>query len=152
VYLHVKKSEIRSEHIKQGREWVQGVHGWCSSPVKDLGLGTSCRRERDGIKWSRWRWPINLLHHPAPRKQNPERMEQQKIISIYQTEISISQVLLAVQNWLAVTTSRMVSVPNSFLHFSISDHISIALSALNFLALRNLNQTASFKHWHSGIQ
>jgi hypothetical protein len=24
VYLHVKKSEIRSEHIKQGREWVQG--------------------------------------------------------------------------------------------------------------------------------
>jgi hypothetical protein len=79
-------------------------------------------------------------------------MEQQKIISIYQTEISISQVLLAVQNWLAVTTSRMVSVPNSFIHFSISDHISIALSASNFLALRNLNQTVSFKHWHSGIK
>lgn len=35
-------------------------------------------------------------------------------------------------------TSVMVSAPNSFLHWSISDHICLDFSRSNFLALRNL--------------
>lgn len=39
---------------------------------------------------------------------------------------------------ISIITSRMVSVPNSFLHVSISSHIGIVLSMSKSLALRNL--------------
>lgn len=46
------------------------------------------------------------------------------------------------QTWQSIEslfTSNIVSVPNSFLHLSISAHICIAFSKSNFLAFRNLH-------------
>lgn len=40
----------------------------------------------------------------------------------------------------STTTSMIVSAPNSFLHWSISDHICFDFSMSNFLALKNLHE------------
>lgn len=40
---------------------------------------------------------------------------------------------------MGLVTSAIVSVPNSFLHCIMSDHMSLDFSISNFLALRNLH-------------
>lgn len=52
---------------------------------------------------------------------------------------SVSYIFKSVLRIDSVLTSKIVSVPNSFLHWSISSHICAAFSTSNFLAFKNLH-------------